>query len=632
MESDHTDIETFIREHIVLPEGHYNTDIIDINADLDWSDLMNDLDQEHTIDQTGMEPKEALNNNTAGSTTAEADAMVKEEHEDNAQHSPRQSHSSEVEDDMGYDQHAHEPAGGNFKSSPTYTHADVDSSPLLFSAGIDNMLHGGMNNQMNLDYYPLQLSQSNVMRDLNARKAARSRAATVSTTRDFLERHSASRNPHPNPLPTLESLRYKYGERAPPPSEALPDDVPFIDDLLNPHLSGVDMETIFSSAEEASSYYSQEFHLPPDDSVPTTIEQKKAIVKALCTAIMSVEKAEDNPGMIRPFAECKYSPRRVELACWHLLEACITRHVSGPLLAAYDVKYKQSSDIPTFAERMDRIFKCLVTQKTICKHLLDPFYLYTFVDDPIGAHKRVIANKTLNRRKGEVMNAGKQVLGHGRVNPAAGTITPGSRDPEDPFTAGSPFSTPQHGMSTTATMSPDSVNRRGIASMMLSSPASSSPGSEKYNLPGLQRGVITGTSSFNATPNLAHINRSLHSSPIMRSMHTVSPGLTSLSHNNSGQASRRQSFRESEASQLRAQFAAQFQAAHLAGIDPALRPQARRMTAPTSHPRTDAENTLEATGTRRFKGNTGASAGRRKRKDSDSDSEYLPSPAKKAQR
>lgn len=345
-----------------------------------WSEMVNDLDQPHGVVQTGMEPKETLCNAT-GSATVETDGMIKEEPEDSAQHSPRQSNSSEVEHDMGYDQNPHEREGGNFKSSPTYSHADCDSSPVLFGAGIDNMLHGGINDHMNLDYYPLPYPQSNVMRDLNARK--RARAVTMSTPRDLLERNNASMNAHPNPLPTLESLRYKYGERPQPSSEAFPDDIPCIDDLLHPHVSGVDIETIFSSAEEASSYYSQEFHLPPDDSVPTTLEQKKAIVKALCTAMMSVEKAEDNPGMIRPFAENKYSARRVELACWHLLvrdscsmtamskpltddqEACITRHVSGPLLAVYEVKYKQSSDIPTFAERMDKIFKCLVVWKIL---------------------------------------------------------------------------------------------------------------------------------------------------------------------------------------------------------------------------------------------------------------------------
>lgn len=65
----------------------------------------------------------------------------------------------------------------------------------------------------------------------------------------------------------------------------------------------------------------------------------------------------------------------------------------------------------TFAERMTRVLNCLETQKTICKHLLDAPYMHQFVDDPQAAYKRVIANKTLNKRKGEVMNAGKQVLG-----------------------------------------------------------------------------------------------------------------------------------------------------------------------------------------------------------------------------
>jgi hypothetical protein len=59
----------------------------------------------------------------------------------------------------------------------------------------------------------------------------------------------------------------------------------------------------------------------------------------------------------------------------------------------------------------------------------------------LTSDKRVLANKTLNKRKGEVMNAGKQVLGHARST--SRTNIPSKSDPEDPFALGSPFSTPQ---------------------------------------------------------------------------------------------------------------------------------------------------------------------------------------------
>lgn len=285
----------------------------------DWSNLTNHYDLPQMDEQTTAEPKEALCNSDEVATT-ETDHWVKEEQDENYQDSPGQSSNNEAENEVsGYDHdHAHEPEGENFKSSPTYSHADVDSSPVLFSSGIETM-HSGLNPQANIDYYPLPFTQSNVMRDLNARKTVRTRAATMSTTRDFVARHNISLNHYPNPLPTLENLRYKYGNPAPASSEAFPDDIPSIDDLLDPLVSGVDMDTIFSSVEEASCSYSQQFHLPPDDTVPTTVEQKKAIVKALCNAMMNVEQAEDNPGMIKPFAERKYSDRRVELACWHLM-------------------------------------------------------------------------------------------------------------------------------------------------------------------------------------------------------------------------------------------------------------------------------------------------------------------------
>src|SRR5437667_12820983 len=71
----------------------------------------------------------------------------------------------------------------------------------------------------------------------------------------------------------------------------------------------------------------------------------------------------------------------------------------------------------------------------------------TYKETSLTSNKRVIANKTLNKRKGEVMNAGKQVLGHSRSS--SRTNIPCKSDPEDPFALGSPFSTPQREKSAT---------------------------------------------------------------------------------------------------------------------------------------------------------------------------------------
>ena len=127
-----------------------------------------------------------------------------------------------------------------------------------------------------------------------------------------------------------------------------------------------------------------------------------------------------------------------------------------------------------FTERITRILQCLSTQKTICKHLLDPLYMHQFVDDPVSAYKRVIANKTLNKRKGEVMNAGKQVLGAKKTSAATTnsqevqreeanrgvTMTPANTPGSVPVNGRSIFATPTAPMRQTSTnVTPQAANR-----------------------------------------------------------------------------------------------------------------------------------------------------------------------------
>jgi hypothetical protein len=91
-----------------------------------------------------------------------------------------------------------------------------------------------------------------------------------------------------------------------------------INELLNPSQYGVDMNTHFFSLEHAKSHFTtqQPVH---DWSLPVSDMQKRAMVKALMSAIKSTDHAQDNVGMIRPFHTSKYSDVRVELACWNIL-------------------------------------------------------------------------------------------------------------------------------------------------------------------------------------------------------------------------------------------------------------------------------------------------------------------------
>ncbi|PGH03496.1 hypothetical protein GX51_04071 [Blastomyces parvus] len=219
--------------------------------------------------------------------------------------------------------------------------------------------------------------------------------------------------------------------------------------------AGLDPELQFSCVEEANAWRAFAVHVDYDPTIPRTPEAKRKIVTEMLKAMKSVEYAQDNEGMIRPFREQKHSPIRMEIVCWNILDSCVSRHENGPLLAIYDGKAKTTGQIPTFAERMDKIIECLWTQKTICKHLLDAYYLFTFVDDPVCARNRVVANKNLNKRKGEVMNAGKKALGHSRSNSKS---TPAKRTSEGREGLCTPFSTPRKETPARDTSTPTTIN------------------------------------------------------------------------------------------------------------------------------------------------------------------------------
>lgn len=147
----------------------------------------------------------------------------------------------------------------------------------------------------------------------------------------------------------------------------VPDFIPKMSDLLNVKHSNVDKDTIFENVDEANRLASLE-NIPKDNTIPRSHDQRKAIVKALCNAVKSTEHAEDNPGMIRPFAEGKYSARRIEVLAWNILHTCVVRHTTGNLLGPFEVKRKQVSDLPTFAERMAKILECLTVRRARCTH------------------------------------------------------------------------------------------------------------------------------------------------------------------------------------------------------------------------------------------------------------------------
>ncbi|KAH8425038.1 uncharacterized protein LDX57_002787 [Aspergillus melleus] len=188
-----------------------------------------------------------------------------------------------------------------------------------------------------------------------------------------------------------------------------------------------DRPTLFKSHEHARSSYQTSGPLPDDPTIPQTPSQKRAIVKEMCKAMLSLEHATDNEGMIKPFRNKKYSEERIEICCWQTLDTVIMRQKSGPLLAAYELTTKNENETLNFAQRMTRIIECFYRHKTVCKHILDPLYVYNLVDNPTAAEKRVESNKLLNRRKGHIMTAGKEALRIGQRRQPATTPTASSQ-------------------------------------------------------------------------------------------------------------------------------------------------------------------------------------------------------------
>ncbi|PLN83909.1 hypothetical protein BDW42DRAFT_199930 [Aspergillus taichungensis] len=249
-------------------------------------------------------------------------------------------------------------------------------------------------------------------------EAPDSPATQIEIRDDHLDRQQVFRPPVAAPgRPVMGAMRTEGGLVV--GINQIPSFVPEIEELLDPVNSGADTKTIYPTsqqAREAMCVIQRELQHKRDRTIPTTDEQKRAIVKALFNAMKSLVYAEDNPAMKRPFVQGKYTDARLEAACWTLLDLTLLRHRQGPLLGAFSDKCRGGDAVPNFGQRIQLIMTALEVNKTIVKHVLDPNYTATLVDDPVGSMKRIVSNKQLNRRKGEYMVAGKELLQNEQVN------------------------------------------------------------------------------------------------------------------------------------------------------------------------------------------------------------------------
>lgn len=159
-----------------------------------------------------------------------------------------------------------------------------------------------------------------------------------------------------------------------------------------------------------------------DHTWPTTTDMERMYVEQLYDAMLDMEAPLDNPGMVAMWSRLMTREREVELTCWDILvcydtlsrrrrmraltsiqKACIKSHrQSEPLVMGG----KQGKNYKCFQDHIFDICESMRLQKTICKHLFAPPYIYQLVDDPIGsAHvstripdqvtcKRIISNNS----------------------------------------------------------------------------------------------------------------------------------------------------------------------------------------------------------------------------------------------
>lgn len=96
----------------------------------------------------------------------------------------------------------------------------------------------------------------------------------------------------------------------------------------------------------------------------------------------------------------------------------------------------------------------LQDHKSMCKHLLEPLYLRTVIDDPVGAANRIKNNKNVNAKKSNIINIGKRHL-------PTGAAAKGNRRGTDSSSSASTTSTNNSAGENTV---PASKSARGWAS------------------------------------------------------------------------------------------------------------------------------------------------------------------------
>ncbi|KAJ5647833.1 hypothetical protein N7490_004205 [Penicillium lividum] len=164
--------------------------------------------------------------------------------------------------------------------------------------------------------------------------------------------------------------------------------------------------TSFSSIQEARNSVRRQGTIPQDETFPTSVIDVRHGVGLLMSAMKSTQYAKDARKVIEPFVAGRYTDKAIELTCWEVMDCIMTRQIN----AVSFTEAQKNRETGSFKARFDFAMVALKQYKSICKHLLDPRYIYTFVDNPEAAGKRVAANKAVNDKKKTQLEAGKGVM------------------------------------------------------------------------------------------------------------------------------------------------------------------------------------------------------------------------------
>ncbi|KAK4692019.1 hypothetical protein P7C71_g5107, partial [Lecanoromycetidae sp. Uapishka_2] len=128
---------------------------------------------------------------------------------------------------------------------------------------------------------------------------------------------------------------------------------------------------------------------------PTTPDEDRAHIDTLISAMMDGTEAQDNDGMIKTWNKISQNNEaKLEEKCTQFL--ILLKEAQQQTIG----EKKSFNQYENFQARFEAMCNTLRTQKTVCKHLLEPDYSHTVANDPIYA-----------ATKKQAINVGRKIMG-----------------------------------------------------------------------------------------------------------------------------------------------------------------------------------------------------------------------------